>query len=275
MPVPESKGPVVLEVLGSGTLVPDGRRSSAAHHVRAGAASVLLDCGSGALHGLARHGVDWERLTHVAITHFHYDHFGDLPALLLAFKYGTDTVREAPLTLVGPAGFRDHLHGVADALGLRFLDQSFPLDFVELGPDDRLEAGSGAVSIRCFPTPHTDESVAYALDTARGTVGYTGDTGPSPEVARFLSGCAVLVAECSHPDPPEVDIHLTPRGLAELARVARPNLLVVTHVYPSLSPRQAVARVSDLYEGRAVAAQDGLVVTLGDAGIAVDLPAGR
>lgn len=265
-------GEVVLTIVGSGTLVPHAARKSAAHHVEAGAASVLLDCGSGALHGLASAGVDWERLTHIVLSHFHYDHLADLPALLIALKYGTEAPREEPLTLVGPRGFRAHLDGVAAALGIRFLEQPFPLESVELAPGTGLGDASGSVTLRCFPTPHSDESVAWAVDTARGTVGYTGDTGPSAGVAGFLAGGRVLVAECSHPDPPEIAGHLTPSGLAQMASIARPDLLVVTHVYPSRTPAEAVAAIGRGYDGPIVAGEDGLRVRIRDDAVAVDLP---
>lgn len=273
--MPEAERAVVLSIVGSGTLVPHGTRGSAAHHVDAGAASVLLDCGSGTLHGLAACDLDWERLTHVAISHFHYDHLGDLPALLIALKYGTGAPRETPLTLVGPRGFPDHLHGLADALGIRFLEQSFPVELVELEPGRELVDRSGSVTLRCFPTRHSDESVAFAVDTDQGTLGYTGDTGPSADLASFLAGSRVLVAECSHPDPPPTDLHLTPRGLAEMAATAQPDLLVVTHVYPSQSPAEAVAAIASRYDGRTIAGHDGLVVRIREAVIAVDLPQGH
>ena len=119
-------------------------------------------------------------------------------------------------------------------------------------------------------TPHTDESVAYRVRGDWGVVGYTGDTGPSAEVARFLAGCDVLVAECALTDPPTMERHLSPALVAELAGVAGPELLVLTHVYPDQSPEEAAMRVSERYGGRVVAARDGMRIVLGPAGPAVD-----
>ena len=89
-------------------------------------------------------------------------------------------------------------------------------------------------------------------------MGYTGDTGPAPEVGRFLAGCVVLACECAVPDGSDVPIHLTPVQVAELAGLARPDLLVLTHVYPPLVPDETPDLVRAAgYAGRVVAAHDG------------------
>lgn len=256
----------ILTILGSGTLLPDYQRHSAAHHVDTGSARVLLDCGTGTLHGLSEHSVRWADLTHIAVTHYHSDHVGDLSSLLFALKHGRRIPRREPMTLIGPPGFRAFLARLSAALGTHVVDPGFEMDVVELGPEDTYADPTTTLRIRSCPTPHTDESVAYRLDGVRGSIGYTGDTGPSEEVAAFLSRCDVLIAECALTDPPEMEGHLSPAGVAELARVAEPELLVVTHVYPPMEPDEAATRVAESgFEGRCVAGADGLRVRLGDA----------
>ena len=270
--MPSDCATAVLTILGSGTLVPDAERGSASHHLETGSASLLMDCGAGTLHGLAAHGVAWEKLTHIAISHFHSDHIGDLAALLFAFKHGTLVPRTERLTLLGPPGFRTVLEGLAAALGEHVLHPGFDLEVVELDLDGVFADAGGAFMLRCFPTPHTDESVAFAIEGAWGSVGYTGDTGPSVEVAHFLSGSGVLIAECALTDPPAMEFHLSPRGLAEMAGVVGPDLLVVTHVYGPQTPAEAVEAVRQRYTGRTLAGVDGLRVRITGADVTVDLP---
>ena len=260
----------LLTILGAGTLVPDARRTSAAHHIRAGGASLLLDCGAGTVHGFARHGVEWRDLTHVAITHFHNDHIGDLPALVFALEHGVGKQRTEPLTMIGPRGFQARLEKLAAALGDHVLDPGFPVHVVEMDPGRAYEAAADAFMVTCVRTPHTDESLAYRVEGEWGSVGYTGDTGPSDEVAGFLAGCDVLIAECALPDDRAIDTHLSPKSLADLAGRARPGLLVITHVYPWLTPAEAVRAVESRFDGRVVAAEDGLRVRLLPGGAAVD-----
>lgn len=255
-PVPE------LTVLGSGTLLPDAERSSAAHLVRAPGVRLLLDCGTGTLHGFARHAVPWRTLTHVAISHFHNDHVGDLPALLFALKHGVVPRREDPLVLIGPPGFRELLENLATALGDHVTDPGFELDVREIAPGEALEH-EGTFRLTAHTTPHTEESIAYRWEGEGGVVGYTGDTGPSRDLARFLAGADVLVSECALTDPPEMDLHLSPMGVAELAHIAEPGTLVLTHVFPPLTPAAAVQQVNAAgYRGEVVAGHDGLRLPL-------------
>jgi ribonuclease BN (tRNA processing enzyme) len=48
-----------LTILGSGTVVPDGKRNSSGYFVEAGKLRVMMDCGAGTVHALARYGLDW------------------------------------------------------------------------------------------------------------------------------------------------------------------------------------------------------------------------
>lgn len=269
-----------VTVLGSGTLLPDAERHSAAHHVSFGEASVLLDCGSGTVHGLARHGIDWERLTHVAVTHYHPDHVGDLSALMFALR-GRASAREraggvaeaselGPLTLLGPPGFRAYVGRAASALGAHVLDPKRPLRVEELSPGAVFEDPEHGFRLEAHPTPHTEESVALRLSADMGTAGYTGDTGPSGDVAAFLRGAEVLISECAWAEQGQGPGHLAPEDVVELARTARPELLILTHVYPPMTPGEAARRVGAGYGGTVVAGRDGLGASKGPEGWTVD-----
>lgn len=248
-----------LTVVGSGTLVPDAERGAAAHFAEVGGSRILFDCGPGTLRGLAAHGVPWTALTHVAVSHYHLDHVRELSALLFAMKHGITPRRTLPLVLVGPRGFGAFIERLAGALGRHLVEPGFDVEVVELGEGDEMDLPSAGTRLQAHPTPHTAESVAFRLDAPGGSVGYTGDTGPSEALAAFLWGCAVLVAECAQADPPSLATHLSPSGLAAMAEAAEPGVLVVTHVVPPLTPDEAVRQVAAAgYRGRVVAGVDGM-----------------
>lgn len=213
----------------------------------------------------------WRELSHVAISHYHSDHVGDLSALLFALKHGLRPRRSEPLTLMGPPGFADFLDRLGLALGDHVVDPGFALRVVELAPGEPLEGPGFALS--AAPTPHSEESVAFRLEGPWGRLGYTGDTGPSEAVASFLAGCDALLSECALTDPPEMRFHLSPRGVAELAKASDPGLLVITHVYPPLTPDQAAREVSAAgFDGPVVPAADGLRVSIEDGSVTVAPP---
>lgn len=259
-----------LTVLGSGTLLPDEDRHSSCYELRTDDLRLLLDCGSGALHGFDRHGIRWQELDAVVFSHYHTDHIGDLAPLLFALKHGVRPPRTEPLSLVGPPGLHDLLDALAAGFGDHVEDPGFPVAVRELKTRGAWKAPSGGARVRFHPTRHTDHSVAHRWKVGSRVVAYTGDTGPDPDVADFVAGADVLICEASLPDTTDRKNHLTPGRVAELARRAQPRLLLTTHVYPPLVPEQVPEQVRAAgFAGRVEAARDGLVVELVDGEVTV------
>ena len=246
-----------LTILGSGTATPSGRRASSGYWLDAGDARLRLDCGAGTVHAMARWGLPWEALTHQWVSHFHVDHAGELPALLFALKHGRRAPRTAPLALVGPAGLRALLDGLATAFGARLLEQEFPVELRELAPGEALALGGGA-TLRAARTPHTAESLAVRVEAGGRAVAYTGDTAaPGPELAAFFAGADVLLAECAFLDDPGGTPHLAADALAALAAAARVGHLVATHCTFDPEAAGLAARLARGFSGRITVARDG------------------
>lgn len=125
-----------LTILGSGTVVPDGERNSSGYFVEAAGARVMLDCGAGTVHALARYGVDWQQMTHLFISHFHLDHVGELAALFFAFRHGMKTERTEPLTLIAPRGIDRVMHHLKEAFGEKLFTPKFPFDLITIEPGE-------------------------------------------------------------------------------------------------------------------------------------------
>lgn len=245
--------------VGTGTVVPEGDRGMAAHYVEIGSRRILMDCGPGTVQGLARHGLPWTQLTDLLITHFHPDHVGALPGLLFSLKHAAVPERAGrELAVRGPSGTRELFERLASALGDFVLDPGFPVTIREGDPGGEEEIGEG-LRLRAHATPHTDESRALRLDAGEISVGYTGDTGPEPDLEEFFSGVRLLVAECSLRDEEVGDNHLSPSRVARLARGARPQLLALTHIYPHVretSDVRALVRAAG-WTGEVRVARDG------------------
>src|SRR5438876_793719 len=243
---------VDLVTVGTGTVAPSATRTSACHWVARGNLKILLDCGAGALHRLAQFGLPWHQVTHVVLSHFHPDHWGELPMLVYALKYTTVPPRQESLVILGPRGVVRLVKQLAEGYGSWLLDPGFPIGILDVqnGEPFPLDA---EVSLETFPVPHTSESVALSLTAPEGRLVYTGDTGPSSELARWAAGADLLLAECSLPKEMAVDIHLTPEQAGELARDATARHLVLAHFYPPVeAPDPARAAAARLPGGVAV-----------------------
>ncbi len=253
-----------LTVVGCGTVVPEPDSGCSAYFVEHADTRALLDCGPGAVQGMARLGIPWQNLTHLFITHFHSDHVGALPGLFFAFRHGILPPREELLEVWGPAGTRALFDGLSATLGGFFLDPGFEVRVRELAPGSAVSAGDVIVSSRSVP--HTPESVALRLEAAdRGAVlAYTGDTGPDESLADFCHGADVLLGECSLPDDRVGDNHLSPSRIARLAARSGAHRLVATHIYPQFRRAADIgALIAEAgYSGRIDVACEGLSIDL-------------
>jgi ribonuclease BN (tRNA processing enzyme) len=245
-----------LTTLGTGTIALDGDRSCAGYLYEADGVRLLLDCGSGVTRRLAELGMAWPAITHVALTHFHIDHHGDLPTLVFAWKYGILPARTAPLEILGPAGTRDLLARLAAGYGDWLLAPGFPLTIREVAPGDPLGIAPH-VTLTAHKVPHTAESVAYSIERHGRRIVYTGDTGLDEELAQWAFGCDVLLCECSLPDAMAIAEHLTPAQCGMLAARAQPTHLVLTHFYPPVERVDIRAAVAASYAGHVTLARDG------------------
>jgi ribonuclease BN (tRNA processing enzyme) len=244
-----------LTVLGTGTIAFSPVRSCSGYYVEAGNARVLMDCGAGTTRRLAELAVPWQQLTHIALTHFHIDHHQDLPTILFAGRYGMLPPRSAPLDIMGPVGTRDLLTRLAAAYGAWVLDPGYEIRITEISPDGTFDLGGATLS--CTKVPHTPESIAYSILEGQRRLVYSGDTGFDPAFAGWARGCDTLVLECSLPASMAIVEHLTPEQCGELARLAEPRRLVLTHLYPPVESVDIPARIRDNYAGPLVLAHDG------------------
>jgi len=252
-----------LTTLGTGTVALIGERSCAGYLYEADDVRLLLDCGSGITRRLAELGIAWPAITHVALTHFHIDHHGDLPTLVFAWKYGQLPPRSAPLDLIGPVGTRALIERLAAAYGDWLLAPGFPMTIREIAPGEPAPL-SASVRLSAFKVPHTEESVAYCIERGGRRVVYTGDTGPDDALGDWARGCDLLVCECSLPASMAIKEHLTPEHCAALAARARPGHVVLTHFYPPVERIDIRAAMAAQYDGVVTLGRDGWYIDLED-----------
>jgi len=252
-----------VTTIGSGTGAPSPARVSSAHLVEVAGLRLLMDCGSGAVFRMSNLAIDWMGITHVLVSHFHADHVSDIPTLVYAWRYGSIPARSAPVQLIGPPGFSqlfDRLDAVYDS-GMRAL--GFPLNIIELAPGATVDL-SAQVQLSTHKVPHTNESVAYSIRTRRRRIVYSGDTSFDPALAEWALSCDLLLAECSLPAEMAVAAHMTPEQCGQLAALARPAALALTHFYPPLETVDVAGIVSAQYDGPVHLTYDGWTMELED-----------
>jgi ribonuclease BN (tRNA processing enzyme) len=248
---------VEITVVGSGTVVPRVSRHQSCVVVRAEKEALFFDLGSGAVRGMLHTGIDPFDVDRVFFTHFHPDHTVDIVPLLFAIKYGTEEERERPLTLYGPEPFEDFFGSVADVWGEWMLGD-YPTEIRELAHTCPSPLTLPGLGVSWAPAEHRPESIAYRLEGENGSFVYTGDTEYAESVVELSKGAHTLLIECSFPDDAPVPGHLTPSGVASIAREAGVERVVLTHIYPSADALDLTREVGRGFEGEVLVAEDGL-----------------
>jgi ribonuclease BN (tRNA processing enzyme) len=252
-----------FRALGTGTVALSPTRGCAGYILQADDVLLLIDCGSGVTRRLAELGIAWQSITHIAITHFHLDHYADLPTLLYAFRYGMLPVRSAPLEIIGPVGTKALFDKLSAVYGAFMTAPVYPQVIHEIEPSAVRDLPS-AIRLSAFKVPHTAESVAYSISRGTRRIVYTGDTGVSAELGAWARGCDLLVAECSLPAAMAIPEHLTPEQAGELGRSAQPGMLALTHFYPPVEHVDIEGLVRRAYAGPLTLAHDGWVTEFED-----------
>jgi len=251
-----------LVVLGSGAAVPTPRRGPPGLLLGLpDKGNVLIDPGPGSLHRAAVAGLPVEEIGAVFLTHHHPDHTIDLMSLLFARHSVLLKPRLGKLILVGPEGTAALYEKMKGLYGQWVEAPEGELDIIEVGPGP-LPRGA-VIPGEAYRVEHTDNSLGYRFDCAGGTIALSGDAGPSPDLVELGREADLFLLECSVPDSHcGTTGHLSPSEAGEIAAAARPERLVLYHLYPPVERDKALASVKKLFPRRVAVAEDGDVLTL-------------
>ena len=224
-----------------------GRRQSAIL-LRAGNGSVLLDCGTTTSAGLSDLGIARAEIDAILVSHFHGDHFGGIPFLLLAALYEDE--RRNPLWIAGPPGIERRVRTLAAALGYAIEERewSFPVRFEELRPGREREIGPVRVdAFAVFHQPHTAPH-GLALRFGSQRLVYSGDTGLFPGLADAVGEADLFVCECTYLDN-AFAYHVSHRDLVARKHEFRCQRIILTHLGQEMLPHRGHAAFETADDG--------------------------
>jgi ribonuclease BN (tRNA processing enzyme) len=274
-------GNPTLQVLGSGGPIADDGRASSGYLVWIdGKSRFLIDAGGGVFLRFGEAGARFEDLEHIAVSHFHTDHSGDLSALL---KSGYFSNRTDKLSISGPAGndtypgMREYLERLlaakqgAYAYLDGYLDGSAGL--VKLAPqtvDAQLQetslvyTGTAAdIEISAIDVPHGPvPALAYRIRIGGKSITFAGDqNGSSDPFIAFARGTDVLVMHMPVPEGSRGisrNLHAPPSRIGEIAAQTGTEKLVLSHFMArSLADLDAnLEEVRSRFDGEIVPAHD-------------------
>lgn len=213
---------------------------------------VLIDPGYATFPRLLEH-CDAAAVDAVLVSHGHPDHCADLNPLLRARALAE---RRAPrLPVHAPPGALTAVLAL-DRPGM--LDDAFELR--EFVPGSAFSAGPFSVST--WLLPHWLPNAGLRLAAAGTSLAYTGDTGPSPDLAALARDAGLLIADASYPDQVPDDsarFLSSARQAGQLAATAGAGALMLTHLMPGTGADAAMSAAAAGYDGDITVAAPGLV----------------
>lgn len=271
---------VQLVLLGTGTPNADPDRFGPSLAVVVGENPYLVDFGPGVVRraaAAAQAGVDGlkvENLTRAFLTHLHSDHTTGYADLIF-----TPWVleRRQPIEVYGPVGLQamtDHIiaaysediamrtYGLEprDDIGYKVLVTELDTGFVY--KDDH-------VTVTPIPVPHSSwpHAFGYKFEAGGKSIVISGDTTPSDALVEACNGCDILVHEVysaeKFKERPAAwqryhkDSHTSTIELAEIARRAKPGLLVLYHqLFWGATEEEMLEEIRAHYDGEVVSGKD-------------------
>ncbi|MGO9674511.1 MAG: MBL fold metallo-hydrolase [Methylocella sp.] len=245
-----------VTIVGSGDAFGTGGRAHTCFRIDSGGASALVDFGASAITSSKKLGLSFDAVDAVVISHFHGDHFGGLPFLLLDCQFIARRTR--PLVFIGPPGLRDRLFGALEVFfpGTAKLNWSFPWRVEEIAPAGA--AKLGAFQLETFGVVHSAGSAPTGLRLSDGKAvfAYSGDTAWTDALLDIGAGADLFICECSSGDEPLANHMDWPTLRANLPRFSAKRI-VLTHMGPS-----AQARRDEMEQAGLTLADDGQVFEL-------------
>src|SRR5438105_1384723 len=242
-----------VQFVGCGDALGSVGRFNTCFHITGERVNFLIDCGASSLPALKWLGIARDDIDLVLITHFHGDHFGGLPFLLLDAQF---TRRSRPLVIAGPQGIETKLANLMEAVFEHSskTKQRFDLSVIALEPEQ--SRTFGGVTVTPYPVVHGESGgpfLAYRIEAEGRVISYSADTEWTEMLIPLARNADLFIAEAYTYDK-IVKNHLSLKTLEARLPEIKAKRLILTHMSDDMLGRLDALTYTT--------ASDGMVVEL-------------
>ncbi|MDO9120169.1 MAG: MBL fold metallo-hydrolase [Anaerolineaceae bacterium] len=244
-----------VTILGSANAVAKSDQQNTHLLFETSSRKILVDCGDHASASLARAGVELNQVTDLILTHFHADHVGSLPLVIMDMWLEK---RTAPLTIYGLEVTLDKAKKLLDIFDWQKWTNMFPVDFVSIGESGYPKMIMDAeVEVTALPVLHLIPTIGLRFQFNSGRIiTYSCDTEPCGALDTLADKADILLQEAAGPGKG----HTSPEQAGEIASRCGVKQLVLIH-YEARNGKQALLSGAQAkFSGSIIVAEDGMVL---------------
>ncbi len=274
----------ILYLLGTGTPTPTKSRFGTSYVLQLDKDYLMFDCGPASTYKLVKIGLFPTQIDYLFFTHHHSDHNADYPCFLLC-RWDQSIGKEHQLQVWGPPPTKWITERLIGADGAFSHDLKARVEFpgsqnvhVNRGgslPRPKLsldvsDIGHGKVTghnhwaVTAARAKHVEpwlESLAYRVDSDKGSIVFTGDTNSCESITRLAHGADVLIVSCwDHQETMEANGEVLGQigtlDAAKMAQDAGVKKLILSHTGPQLSKpgsrEKGIRDIARIYQGEII-----------------------
>lgn len=245
-----------LTILGSAYAIPNLNQDNAHLLVETNKRVVLVDCGNNPVVKLERAGISINSITDLVITHFHSDHVGSLPLLLMDMWL---LKRKELLRIYGLDFTLDHIRTLMDVFDWQKWAGMFPVEYIRLSDSvETMLFSDDQLMLTSLPVKHLVPNIGLRMEfpARRYSVVYTSDTEPCDNVVHLARHADVLIQEAAGNSKG----HTSPAQAGELAAEAGVKRLIMIHYDPMIPEEKQISDAARSFTGKIELARDWMVL---------------
>lgn len=184
-----------LTVIGCGDAFGSGGRLNTCFYIKTENTGLLIDCGASSLPGLKLRGIEVEDIDTIVLSHFHGDHYGGVPFLLIdAMSKG----RTKKIRVISPPGGKERISALLDLLypGTVVLPK-LNIEFFEYQSEEELITED--LSLTAYSVIHSEAALPHGLrlKVDDKIISYSGDTSWTDVLFPLSDGADLFICECN------------------------------------------------------------------------------
>ena len=244
-----------ITILGSANAVAKSDQQNTHLLFETSSRKILVDCGDHASASLARAGVEIIQVTDLILTHFHADHVGSLPLVIMDMWLEK---RTAPLTIYGLEVTIDKAKKLLDLFDWQKWMNMFSVDFVTLEESGLSKLISDdEFKVTSLPVLHLIPTIGLRFEFTGGrTITYSCDTEPCEALYKLADKADVLLQEAAGPGKG----HTSPEQAGEIATRCGVQKLVLIHYEGRRGKQALLSEAQAKFGGKVIVAEDGMVL---------------